>query len=515
PEPTPEEQAAAAWEEARREDTLQAYVRFLELHPDAPQADQARARADELREDLAYRQALRRDTEDVYRAFLDHFPNSSHRAEIEARLQAMEAERERRRAQEEAQAAERQRRAKAYAEARKLDTAEAYRIFLAAYPDAPEAKEARRRLKALEADDEAYAEARGDERKLEGYLARFPEGRHRAEARDEIQTLKRRRLEADYREALAKGTEEALEAFLKAWPRSPYESEVRRRLAEMRKPPEPPPAPKPAPAAGPQPAAAGTVKAVRVAALPEADGNPGDEAWGRVPEATVPLLGTEKELRVRAAHDGRDIVVLVRWNDPTRDALYRPWVWDPSRNAYRQNEQADDGLAFAIYANGEIADPCMLQGLDLQADMWIWRAFWSELTGYASDGRLQISRTRMPRSNPYPARDGSGQLWIREEPDVGAYPWSFFVPVEFQGAVVASYKPSRAAGSRADVRARAAWVDGVWTVEFKRRLDTGNEDDVALKPGLVYSTAFAVYDRAEKDRHATTGVVRLELEGGR
>ncbi len=511
-EPSPADEAAEAWDAARQEDTLQAYVRFLERYPDSPQADEARARADELRENLAYRQALRRDTEEVYRAFLDHFPESSHRAEIEARIQAIEARRRQLTAERKAQEAEKRRRAKAYAEARKLDTAEAYRIFLAAYPDAPEAAEARKRLRRIEEDDRAFAQARGDERRLEEYLGRFPKGRHREEARREARELRRRRMEADYQRAVDQGTEEALAAFLKAWPRSPHESKVRKLLARLRAPPAPP---EPAASEPVAPNEAGVLRAAWVSRLPAVDGNPSDPVWAQAPELEVDVAPSGRTLRVRAVHDGERIALLVRWEDPTRDALYRPWVWDPARNAYHQNEQADDGLAVAIYGDPQIHDPCMLQGRDLEADMWVWRAFWSDLSGYASDGRLQISRTRMPRSNPYPSRDGSGQLWIREEPDVGAYPWSFFVPVEFQGSVVPSYKPSRAAGSRADVTAKAVWAEGVWSVEMERRLRTGNADDVELVPGKAYPLAFAVYDRSEKDRHSTSGVVRLEIEARR
>ncbi|GEM_PF-373751 len=512
PEPTSADEAAKAWDAARREDTLQAYVRFLERFPDSRQSDEARARADQLRESLAYRQALRRDTEEVYRAFLDHFPESSHRAEIEARIQAIEARRRELTAERKAQEAERRRRAKAYAEARKLDTAEAYRIFLAAYPDAPEAAEAKKRLRQIEEDDRAFAQARGDERRLQDYLGRFPKGRHRAQALREARDLRRGRMEADYQRAVDQGTEEALAAFLKAWPRSPYESKVRKLLARLRAPPAPPEPAAPGPVA---PNEAGVLRAAWVSRLPAVDGDPSDPTWARAQELEVDVTPSGRGLRVRAVHDGKRIVLLVRWEDPTRDALYRPWVWDPARNAYHQNEQADDGLAVAIYRDPQIQDPCMLQGRDLEADMWVWRAFWADLSGYASDGRLQISRTRMPRSNPYPSRDGSGQLWIREEPDVGAYPWSFFVPVEFQGSVVPSYKPSRAAGSRADVTAKGVWAEGVWSVEMSRRLRTGNEDDVELVPGKAYPLAFAVYDRSEKDRHSTSGVVRLEIKARR
>lgn len=53
-----------------------------------------------------------------------------------------------------------------------------------------------------------------------------------------------------------------------------------------------------------------------------------------------------------------------------------------------------------------------------------------------------------------------------------------------------------ASGSGADsAAARGTWQDGVWTVEWTRKLDTGHpEDDKILKVGGVYNVGFAVHD---------------------
>ncbi len=515
-EPPPEDRTARAWREALAEGSLQAFVRFLEEHPDAPQAPEARRRAARLGEDRAYRQALKKDDLRAYRAFLDRFPGSAHRAKVEARIRAIEAEKKRREAERRAREAAEKRRLKAYDEARRMDSAEAYRIFLAAYPDAPEAKRVRRRLREIEADDGAFAKARGSEQGLSEYLARYPKGRHAEEARQELRALRTKRMEADLRAALAAGTEEALAGYLKRWPGSPHERRVREALERARAEAS---APEPAP---PEPAetdqdTGNLLRAPRVTRPPRVDGQADDPAWADAPEIRVPLGGGPgpEALTVRAVHDGSRVYVLVRWADRTRDALYRPWVWDPAQGTYHQNDQADDGLALSLFSTPDLGDTCMLQGKGMEADLWLWRAFWSDISGLAVDARLQVSRTRLPRSNPYPARDGSGQLWVRRESDRGALGWSFFIPVEFQGAVVPSYKPSRAAGSRGDVQARGQWKDGAWTVELSRALDTRHPDDVPLAPGEERIIAFAVYDRAEKGRHAVSGPVRLRLEGGR
>jgi hypothetical protein len=53
-----------------------------------------------------------------------------------------------------------------------------------------------------------------------------------------------------------------------------------------------------------------------------------------------------------------------------------------------------------------------------------------------------------------------------------------------------------AQGSAADNnQVVGVWQDGVWTVEFTRKLDTGHpEDDKILKEGGVYTIGLAVHD---------------------
>ncbi len=509
PAPVRPDGARAAWERARADDTLKAYARFLDRYPDAPQAPEARERAAALREDRAYRRARSEDDAAVYRAFLEQFPGSAHRVEIEGRLRAAEERRRRAEAERRAGEAAAARRRSAYDKARDLDTPDAYRVFLATYPDTPEARRARKRLAALEADDDAFRAARGSEEALQAYLATRPGGRHARQARTEIQRLRRIRMEAAFSAARRAGTRDALEAFLAAWPDGPRAKEVRAALGALDD--TRPPSHAAADVDGP------VLAAAAVPAAPVLDGQLDDPAWKRAEPVSVSMEGggDANPLQVWAVHTDREVFLAVRWADPTRDVRHRPWVWDEGAGTYRQSETLDDGFAVAIHPGAGPGRSCMQAGGPVDADLWLWRAEWSRLSGLARDGRLQVSRSRLPRSNPYPARDGSGQVWIRELPDRGTSGWSFFIPVEFRKPVVDAYRSAPATGSRADVQAVGRWAGGAWTVEFSRALNTGHEDDVALVPGQDRAVSFAAFDRADKARHAVTGLVRLALEAGK
>jgi len=429
-----DEDSETAYREASQEDTLQAWSRFLAQHPDSPRAAEAGERAAALREEAAYRTALERDDASGYQAFLDHFPASGRAPEIEARLRLAQEARTRAVVERRAREQEQGRRAEAYAQAKKLDTPEAYRMFLTVYPDAPEAADARKRMNRAETRSSAPSTGAG---------GRAPPGR----------------------------------------PASPVLTVV--------------PVPK----------------------GPTVDGSAADAAWKEAPALAVPLTGGGRsvEARVRAVHDGVRVYLLAEWPDGTEDALYRPWTWDDSKKTYVQTDRLDDGFAVALYRSSpDLA--CKLNGEEQEADTWLWRAFWSSVAGHADDGALRVSRKRLPHANPYPTASGSGQVWIREEPDEGPPPWALVIPVEFQGAEVASYRKQAAAGSRADVLAAGRWTSGgsgsgAWAVELSRALDTGHADDVPLRPGNRQPAAFAVFDRSEKGRHVSSELIQLDIRG--
>jgi hypothetical protein len=62
------------------------------------------------------------------------------------------------------------------------------------------------------------------------------------------------------------------------------------------------------------------------------------------------------------------------------------------------------------------------------------------------------------------------------------------------GDMLPRYFLQRAEGSAADNQATGTWKDGQWTVVMVRPLGLAHADDKALKPGGVYSVAFAVHD---------------------
>ncbi len=66
--------------------------------------------------------------------------------------------------------------------------------------------------------------------------------------------------------------------------------------------------------------------------------------------------------------------------------------------------------------------------------------------------------------------------------------------------------------SRADIKQAGTWSNGKWTVEIKRALDTGNDDDVQFSElSLDYLFGVSVMDNAGGDAHIFSGVNSLRF----
>jgi hypothetical protein len=137
-------------------------------------------------------------------------------------------------------------------------------------------------------------------------------------------------------------------------------------------------------------------------------------------------------------------------------------------------------------------------------DLIQWRAHRSNPVGGADDGFVLEyrnfdsgknhfasnldSKTKLPRFMFAPGKKGEfliqGENAVAFDPNAG---WK-------AGDMLPRYFLQRAEGSAADNKAIGTWKDGQWTVVMVRPLGLANADDKALKPGGVYSVAFAVHD---------------------
>ncbi|WP_444942843.1 ethylbenzene dehydrogenase-related protein [Microbulbifer sp. ZKSA006] len=71
------------------------------------------------------------------------------------------------------------------------------------------------------------------------------------------------------------------------------------------------------------------------------------------------------------------------------------------------------------------------------------------------------------------------------------------------------YTSNRFEGDRADVRARAIWQDGYWSMEVVRKLDTGSTLDIPVKDGICLWVSAFDHSQIAHTRHAQPIKLRL------
>ena len=71
-----------------------------------------------------------------------------------------------------------------------------------------------------------------------------------------------------------------------------------------------------------------------------------------------------------------------------------------------------------------------------------------------------------------------------------------------EGTVAPREVLARPVGSRGDIDAKGVWKKGKWTLELRRKLNTGNKDDAAFAPGKPVAFGIAVFDNGGGVRHS-------------
>ncbi len=242
------------------------------------------------------------------------------------------------------------------------------------------------------------------------------------------------------------------------------------------------------------------------------------------------------------------LYLLVKWYDRTRSynrhliKTRAGWVEQVSEYAdpFGESIYAEDKLALAFHRNPDgCRSSCHVRtpgktGLHYTdgdtADVWVWMAVSTDpargaddrwWAGYENDltgGRHYDNiagggyRSNLNREwcQPYfLPQHAAMRYWIPYEPEE-------FVPYDTRldtfslGARVPAVLVAPISGDRGDVRARGHWRNGVWTVEFTRRLRTGSPYDVSF-PGQFF-LGIAPFDNADSKHAYHLKPIRLVAE---
>ncbi|NQZ32373.1 MAG: hypothetical protein HRU06_13965 [Oceanospirillaceae bacterium] len=235
--------------------------------------------------------------------------------------------------------------------------------------------------------------------------------------------------------------------------------------------------------------------AVKIASAPVIDGSVDDVLWERAKQLTIKDGASETQLSIRAVYDQKYLYFLVQYQDKTESRRHKPFVWNSAIEIYQVSTEREDTLIFK-WNMGDVATNLSLSSdIEYRADIWYWKANRTDPAGYADDKYHVYSRHSGPKSKMLTSREGAIFYLIRKG-DAGKAAYQTSLKGLYEGDSVNSYEVSTPSGSRGDIKAKGRWHNGVWTIEFQRKLVTGNTDDVQFSIDKEFTFALSRYEIA-------------------
>ncbi|MBF0289044.1 MAG: hypothetical protein HQM14_14595 [SAR324 cluster bacterium] len=248
-----------------------------------------------------------------------------------------------------------------------------------------------------------------------------------------------------------------------------------------------------------------TIKIHHLTSEPVLDGL--DSDWKGLSEVLIPLKketsafeDSVKELYIKGGVFGDSVYFFIRWQDETHDIVHKPFVWDQQKNKYVNGPQREDRLAIQFEMTGNYTTD-WLSGNNFKADMWHWKASRSNPIGLVHDKMTTVSSLKMLRSYKTQDRQGKDIYFFRPS-DKGSQLYITKRYRKKQQNLMPKYIINKEPhGSVADIKAKGIWTNKSWYLELKRKLNTGNADDVIFVKGKAIKGGIAVFNHSENDQH--------------
>ena len=280
-----------------------------------------------------------------------------------------------------------------------------------------------------------------------------------------------------------------------------------------------------------------------------------DAVWQTVKAIQVPFEGKEKfegkkaTVTTKAVYTKDSIYFLFKWDDPTLSVTKGAWKYDGQKWTSIKSNEDRISLLFEInrinkYATKGCTVVCHVpkgapnakdgkfgtSSAAEKGDLWHWKAARSDPAGFADDTWVTVisekkggrksdagsggdkkNRTEDKSKPMYKLAPGKklgkhGVLLAADAVEITDYS-------VFQAGDMVTYRmPKKAEGSRGDIKADSRYGYDGWTVMLHRKLDTGNEDDVAFNPRKKYSFTMPLFDDSGDEDSYDSEVLTLQFK---
>lgn len=218
---------------------------------------------------------------------------------------------------------------------------------------------------------------------------------------------------------------------------------------------------------------------------PSVDGRADDAVWSRATEVVTRDRVSGIEVKLKAVYTRDEIYFLVQYPDDVENRDHKTLHWDESAQRYRTGPEREDTFVLKWSMEPRSVDLSLSADSPYKADVWYWKSHRTDHAGYADDKYQIYSAVASPRAKKLRSKSGAAFYLTRRGDDGrAAYEGSFYD--RRVNADMPKYELRPPEGSRADIQAKGNWQDGVWTIEFRRKLNTGHGDDVRFDTARSY-----------------------------
>lgn len=240
--------------------------------------------------------------------------------------------------------------------------------------------------------------------------------------------------------------------------------------------------------------------AAKVDGAPVIDGLADEAIWSQAKPVVTRDSLANIDITIKAVHTKDSLYILATFPDSTENRNHKTMVWVPEQERYRTGADRED--TFVIKWSMEPGDVDLSVGADspYKADIWYWKAHRTDHAGYADDKSHLYSAVETPRSKPVISERGR-RFYLSRPGDRGDAAYQTIVHAGYVGKTAGKYRKTAPTGSRADVRAKGMWRNGIWTVEFERKLVTDHLDDIQLKSNQRYQFGVSRFEIAGRRKN--------------
>jgi hypothetical protein len=236
---------------------------------------------------------------------------------------------------------------------------------------------------------------------------------------------------------------------------------------------------------------------------PLIDGNGNDPVWGRANPVTTRDRIADIDITLRSVYTADEVFILVEFPDQTENRAHKTMIWDETAKRYRSGPQREDTFVFKWSMDPFPVDLSVSANKPYQADIWYWKAHRTDPSGYADDKMQIYAITELKHATRVMSKSGR-RFYLFRTGDAGAAAYQSVMTDNYIVPQVSKFSPKEPSGSRADVRAKGVWRNGVWTIEFRRKLHTGHGDDVQFETSRDYRFGVSRYEIGGRKRNPRT-----------